>query len=282
MTQAIRSTANVTSGYNVKSKPSREAEPAGLSGRYRAGVIAGVLMLALILGVLYSSNHHARNAEVNHGVQPVQSAPVTVPVHSAAVGLPSVPVAKKRVRRVPATVRYVNPSYGVSFLYARKYELMSGEQLQPGEDGAGPVQMNFSEPGGEPVVSVQLPARSFAGTDLQAAMFNVSVHNNLTLDKCARFASSNQELSQGGVWSPSEAKIGAPGLEGTTDGARGDRTYYHVFRDGTCYEFELALVPLAGRAGAGLKPPDHKEVLAKLDKILSSVTIQNLEGESGE
>jgi hypothetical protein len=282
MTQAIRSTANVTSGYNVKSEPSREAEPAGLSGGYRAGVIAGVLMLALILGVLYSSNHHGRPAAVSHAVQPVLSAPATVPVQAASVGLPAVPVAKKRVRRLAATVRYVNPGYGVSFRYARKYELLTGEELQPGEDGAGPVQMNFSEPGGEAIASVRLPARSFAGTDLQSAMFNVSVHNSLTLDKCAQFASSNQELSQGGVLSSSEAKIGAMGLTGMTDGGRGDRTYYHVFRDGTCYEFELALFTVSGGANGGLRPLDHKEVFGKLDKILSSVMIQNVKGESGE
>jgi hypothetical protein len=282
MTQVIRSTANVTSGYNVKSEPSRETEPAGLSGRYRAGVIAGVLMLALILGVLYSSNHHERPAAVSHAVQPMLSAPATAPVHAVAVGLPSVPVAKKRVRRLAATVRYVNPGYGVSFRYARKYELLSGEEVQPGEDGSGPVQMNFSEPGGEAIASVQLPARSFAGTDFQSAMFNVSVHNNLTIDKCAQFASSNQELSQGGVLSSSEAKIGATGLEGTTDGGRGDRAYYHVFRDGTCYEFELSLATVAGGADRGLKPVDHKEVFGKLDKILSSVMIQNVKGQSGE
>jgi hypothetical protein len=281
MTQAIRSTANVTSGYNVKAEPSRQTEATELKGGYRAGVIAGILMLVLILGVLYSPKHHRRAPAVSHAVQPVLSAPATLPA-PAAVGLPAAPVAKKHVRHVAATVRYVNPDNGVSFRYPRRYELLSGEELQVGEEAASRVQMNFSEPGGEAIASVRLPAGSFTGTNFQSAMFNVSVHNNLTLDQCAQFASSNQELSQGGVLSSAEAKIGAMGLDGTTDGDRGDRTHYHVFRDGTCYEFELALVTVSGEASAGLRPVDRKEVFGRLEKILSSVTIQNSQGDSGE
>ncbi|HZR58930.1 MAG TPA: hypothetical protein VFA74_18830 [Terriglobales bacterium] len=279
MTQAIRSSANVTSGYNVKSEQSLGNEPANLGGNYRAGMIAGFLMLALTLGLLYSSKH--QKSVVTHSIQPVLSVPATPPIVTSVV-VPPAPVTKHRVRRVASTVNYVNPDYGISFRYARKYELVSGEAMQSTEDNISPVHMNFSEPGGEALASVQLPARSYAGTDFQSAMFNVSVNNHLTLDKCAQFASSDKELSEGGAVSTSETKVGAMHLEGTTDKGLGDSKYYHVFNNGTCYEFELALATVAGESSAGLKPVNHEEVFGKLDKILSSVVIQSPKADSGE
>jgi hypothetical protein len=281
MTQTIRSTANVTSGYNLKSEQSRENEPAGLSGRYRAGVIAGILMLVLILGVFYSSKRHEQQTVATHSIQPELSVPAASPVVATAV-VPPAPVVKKRVRRVASTVSYLNSDYGVSFRYPRKDELLSGEAVQANEDSVSPVHMNFSEPGGEALASVQLPAGSYTGTDFQSAMFNVSVNNNLTVDKCAQFASSTKELSEGGTVSTSEAKVGAMHLEGTTDTGLGDSKYYHVFSNGTCYEFELALATTTKEASADLKPVNHEEVFGKLDKILSSVTIQSPKVESGE
>jgi hypothetical protein len=280
MTQAIRSTANLTSEFNRKSEPVGDKGPAGLNGGYRAGVIAGVLMLMLILGILYSAKHRAHPAAESHAIQPLLVPSAVAPIPSAVK--PSVPVAKKRARSASSTVRYLNSDYGVSFRYARNDELLSGEKVQPGEDGIGPVHLNFSEPGGEALASVQLSAPSHSGTDFRSASFNVSVHTRLTSDKCNEFATSSEELSQGGVLSSAGAKIGALGLEGTTDNAWGNSKYYHVFRDGTCYEFQLTRATVSGDAGAARMPVNQGEGFGKLDKILASVTIQRPKSEPAE
>jgi hypothetical protein len=279
MTQATRSTANLASGFNPKSEPAVNRDHAGPNGTYRAGIIAGVLMITLVWVALYSSKHAHPGAE-SRVIQPALASSASLPV--AVAQKPSVPAAKKHGRAPSPTVRYVNSDYGVSFVYARRDQLLSGEKVQPGDDGAGLVHMNFIAPGGEALASVQLPARSYAGTDFQSAGFNVSVHTRLTSDQCAQFATSSEELSQGGVLSSGGAKVGALGLEGTSDTGSGNGKYYHVFHQGTCYEFELALATLPGDDGAHPTPVNQGDVFGKLDKILASVTIQAPKSEGDE
>src|SRR5207344_2883715 len=99
-------------------------------------------------------------------------APATTPA-------PATPVAKNKKKthkkRPAAIVTYSDPKTGVSFRYPRKYELASGDKVQPAIDGLGPVPMNFVQPGGAAVAMVAVPPALYPGTDLTTAFFHVNV-----------------------------------------------------------------------------------------------------------
>jgi len=106
---------------------------------------------------------------------------------AAPVALPEKPAPKKVVRKRPATVTYVDQTYGVSFDYPRKYGLETGNAANE-LVASSPLPMNFVVPGGVALAAVELPETAFADTDLSAAYFNVSVNKAVTADQCSEFA----------------------------------------------------------------------------------------------
>jgi hypothetical protein len=106
---------------------------------------------------------------------------------SAPATQPEKPAQRKVVRKRPATVTYVDQTYGVSFDYPRKYGLETGNAANE-LVASSPLPMNFVVPGGVALAAVELPETAFADTDLSAAYFNVSVNKALTADQCSEFA----------------------------------------------------------------------------------------------
>lgn len=100
---------------------------------------------------------------------------------------PAKQAPKKVVKKRPATVTYVDQTYGVSFEYPRKYGLETGNAATE-LVASSPLPMNFIVPGGVALAAVELPETAFAETDLSAAYFNVSVNKTLTADQCSEFA----------------------------------------------------------------------------------------------
>ncbi len=106
---------------------------------------------------------------------------------SAPAAQPEKPAPRKVVRKRPATVTYVDQTYGVSFDYPRKYGLETGNAANE-LVASSPLPMNFVVPGGVALAAVELPETAFADTDLSAAYFNVSVNKAVTADQCSEFA----------------------------------------------------------------------------------------------
>jgi hypothetical protein len=50
--------------------------------------------------------------------------------------------------------------------------------------------------------------------------------------------------------------------------------YYHVFQNGTCYEFALGVETKGDGVADGMKPVDRNEVFRRLNWMLSTVKIQ--------
>ena len=82
-----------------------------------------------------------------------------------------------------------------------------------------------------------------------------------------------------------KTKVGATEfnfLEGFAgeDTKQADVKYYHVFENGSCYEFALGLETAVAADASGddvealVKPVDHNEVFRKLNWMLSTVKIQ--------
>jgi hypothetical protein len=207
------------------------------------------------------------------------------------------------VHKKPATVNYTDKTYGVTFEYPRRYAIETGdaaaELLM-----SNPVPMNFVQPGGVALAAVELPETGFANTDFSSALFNVSIHKNLSADQCNEFAvpqvkpenptPSNQAGKQEstatseGQAATSETKprnaasnpklmVGDMELRATEavsgEGAhQSDSKYFHVYQNGACYEFALNVTTDASAEGL-VKHVDRDKVFTRLEQILATVKI---------
>jgi hypothetical protein len=195
-------------------------------------------------------------------------------------------VAKKKAHKKhpAAIVTYSDPKTGVSFRYPRKYELASGDKIQPQIDGLGPVPMNFVQPGGSAVAMVAVPATAYKGTDFTTAFFHVNVNGSLSEQQCSEFAFVDARNADGEPMDAEKLRVGSTYMEKTSSFAgdamkQGETEYYHRYEKGSCYEFVLGL----GTAGYGtekdVKAVNHDQVFGDLEKILATVKIQPVEKE---
>ena len=161
-------------------------------------VFAGLLIVCSVAVGCSSDNpkvaSSGNQSSINQNAMPQTVASSSVP---APVAAEIKPVPKKIVKKRPATVTYVNKSYGVAFEYPRRYAIETGDAA--GELLASSVlPMNFVLPGGTALAAVELPETGFANTDFSSAFFNVSVNKAVTAEGCGKFsvplaATSTQE-----------------------------------------------------------------------------------------
>ena len=180
------------------------------------------------------------------------------------------PARKTRVQRTLIASSYTNPLYGVSFRYPKNYSLKEGDKANAEWSRLEPIAMNFVQPGGTTLTMVELPNRLYPGTDLASAFFTVSVNTGLNRATCGQFASSPRPRCRwrfGGGRESGAARHGVAArdllhrnlecrpidgpsteVDSSGDGGakHGDAKYYHVFENGTCYEFALGFETTAG------------------------------------
>src|SRR5258708_462286 len=250
---------------------------------------------------------------------PVTQNPST---QSPAAYTPSAPVVaenksapKKVVHKRPATVNYMDKTYGVSFEYPRRYAIETGDAAKE-LLVSSPVPMNFVQPGGEALAAVELPETGFANTDFSSAFFNVAVKRPLTAEQCGQFAvpqpkivaakeantpattdqtasaqaapvqsastEANTSSTPAAAPEPQGSKLmlGDMELRGTEavagEGTRqSDSKYFHVFQNGACYEFAMNVTTNASDEGVS-KHVDRERVFSRLEKILSTVKINQV------
>ncbi|MGA8431400.1 MAG: hypothetical protein WB729_16375 [Candidatus Sulfotelmatobacter sp.] len=230
---------------------------------------------------------------------PVVPVATMVASNSALAPLPAAkPAPKKVVHKRPATVTYADKTYGISFVYPRRYAIETGDATKE-VLMSSPLPMNFVQPGGVALAAVELPETGFANTDFSSAFFDVSVNNTLTADQCGEFsvpqskvaptpptADTNAKQSDS---APAKVDTQSPKLmlgdlemhgaeavsgEGTS---QSDSKYFHVFQNGVCYEFALNVTTNAAQADASLKHIDRDKVFARLETILATAKIENVE-----
>ena len=185
---------------------------------------------------------------------------------------------------VPATGEtgtsvYSNPKFEVSFRYPHTYQLLTGQDANLSWGYMGEVQMNFLRPGGVAIAAVQLPENSYPGTDFTLGFFRVSLNSQLDASACDLFASTSTDQA---AFPPpaSKKKVGANEFMETEDGEaammkQASSQYYHIFRNGVCYEFELGLGTAGFGAVDGLKQVDGDDVFRKLEAILATVAVKS-------
>lgn len=251
------------------------------SRQQKFALIACFALLGLLLALSACSDQSPKPALVSvSGSAPGSSAAATSAAPATAPTAEVAPAAaKKASRKRPANVSYSDPNSGVSFLYPRKSALTSGEKAQP-QFADVDVPMNFIQPGGSTVATVTLPANSYPGTDFESAFFSVNVNRSVSEQECIHFAFVDTSNPDGEPVDADEVTVGSTDMERTSDFTasalnQAETQYYHHYTSGSCYEYVLGL----GTAGYGVKdgiePVDRDAVFARLEKILSTVTIKD-------
>jgi hypothetical protein len=258
-----------------------------LTPRKKTAALVGSLIATSLLGVFLLESGCSKEANKPATITPpaqTVSSPPSIPSASVpATTAPTPPAKKKSRQRKLSAATYTNPAYGVSFRYPKYGTLKEGGKANLEMTGIGPVEMNFVQPGGATISAVELPRKLYAGTDFNTAFFNVSVNSKLTAEECAQFAFPETSNPAADPVATSKTKVGATvfhAVEGFTgeENNQADLKYYHVFQNGSCYEFALGLETAVDSTTDDVKAPsrlvDPNEVFRKLNWILSTVKIQ--------
>ena len=259
-----------------------------LSGRQKTAALVGSLIVTSLLAVFFLGTSGCSKKEPGKPTEMSQNQPASLASPAAPTeSQPPAPTkpAKKSAKRRPSTVTYTNRTYGLSFQYPRSYILKTGDQAILHWTASEPVQMNFVQSGGVAVAAIEPPRSSsprgsdprssHQGRDSTYAFFNVSVNPNLTSSQCTQFAFPKPGDASVGPVSPAKVTVGAIEFDEIEDAMQqADARYYHVFKNGACYEFALGLGTTVDEAKEGATPVISKEVFGKLEKIISTVKIQ--------
>ena len=265
--------------------PSEAKKPAG---KQKTAALVGSLLATALLGMFVLESGCSKESDKAATIAPPNQMVVPqVPTPTAAAPpLASQPPAKTkpRQRRLRASA-YTNPAYGVSFRYPTSGRLQEGDDANLELDGLGEAEMNFVQPGGTRISALELPGKSYAGTDFHAAFFNVSVNPKLSSEQCDQFAF--QERAETDPPPTSKTRVGLTEFRAVEDFAEEENNqaqvkYYHVFQNGSCYEFSLGLetaeqtMPDENQAALkpAIRPVDRNEVFRQLNWILSTVKIR--------
>lgn len=271
--------------------PSTSKPPKKQHGTAKIAAIAGSLIATAFVATLtLGTNGCSKSSKpaITAPPAPVASvSPISSGPMSAMVATPKAalrPMKKSSRQRTVST--YKNADYGLTFRYPKNYSLTKDDKT--GLEGAalGPVEMNFVQPGGTRLAAVQLPGSIYPGTDFVSGFFNVNANPKLTAEQCAQFAfndakqaaASEPEDSMEIDSAPAPNKVKMEGAEFTEVESSGgeaakhaDAKYYHVYKNGACYEFALGLETAGDKSDA--KPVDHDVVFRKLNWMLSTVKI---------
>jgi hypothetical protein len=243
-----------------------------------AGAFVGVLIFTTLLTLGSCSKETSKSVPVTASSQATASTTALAPASAASAVPVTVPtLARKRTkRRRLSTFSYVNRPYGVSFSFPRRYHLKAGDEAQLSWRDRGPFQMDFVQPGGMTLAAVELPDDSYPGTDFKAGFVTVSVNPGMTFEACKQFAFPERTST---VESSSKVKIGTIEFQEVENSSaammkQADAKYYHVFRNGACYEFALGIATEGDGDLEGITPLDREVVFHILERILATVKLQ--------
>lgn len=243
-------------------------------------LIAAIFLTAILLGAANWSLGRTRNpkpvapvADADAQVTSPEPAPLQQKNARPMFGR-QLTIEKMQRKRVPSQ-HFADDVYGVSFDAPRGYVLKEGElpDMDLGLGYLGSIPMEFSEPGGVRIATVEVPRTAHAGTDFLNAFLTVSVFPNSTAEQCAQFS---PELSY--AQPPLRQKIGGIEFVGVPNSEAASMheyfgKYFHGFAEGTCYEIGYGIVTADVAAQDGLKRTNNDAVLRRPERILNTVVI---------
>jgi hypothetical protein len=261
--------ANINRTQGNGSQNFKQIEGDSWLSTYLPVICAGTVMaVVLVLAIACSKKSDKPVAKISVPSMPA----ATGAAPSTNVAAPA--VAKRVVKKQrPANATYVNATYGVSFSYPRKYSLQAGNKKL-----SMPVPASFLKGGAIQVATVDMPDDLYPDTDFSSALLNVSVNPDLTADECGQFVPNSKDAEAA---KPTNAKLGAnvfaelEQMNGEAN-AQSDLKYFHLFKNGACYEFALEVVT-SRKANEDLAQVDRGQVFKQLEKILTTARIKEVE-----
>jgi len=251
---------------SVSGNKNFKQDDGGWSSMYLPAICAAVLMAGALFFAISWSKKPQTTAKINPPIQQQASAVPSTPTAS----VPEKPKKTLKKHHRPATAKYVNSDYGVSFNYPVKYSLQSGDKLNA-------LPVTYLKEGALQVAAVDMPADSYPETDFTAALLNVSVSKDMTSDECMQF---NKPSKEAGDAKSTIVKLGSneysvfEQINGEGDN-KSDLKYFHLFKNNACYEFALA-VDTTDKP-EDMAQVDRGKVFQQLEKILTTARIKDLQ-----
>jgi hypothetical protein len=248
-------------------------------------IIAGLFLLVMTfgLGIYGCSKEKTKSTSVSSSSQTSSPESTPTPAVSTEKSTTSAeavtPKKKKAAPKRPATVSYNDNSYGLSFRYPRKYTLMTPAKAEENSKLLEKVPMNFAQPGGVTVATIELPGSS------STSFFNVSVNKGVTSSQCEQFSvPSPSDLATNSPVDPDDESIpskdtinGVEFLKVANATENDEIKYFHHFEPGhdelggTCYEFAMGIEDAPDSNSTWV---DHLEIFDKLERIMATVKIK--------
>jgi len=226
---------------------------------------ATIMAIVLLVAVSCSKKDNQPAAKMTPPSAPEMNTPAPSATPTAA---PEPPKKAKKHHR-PSNATYVNGTYGVSFNYPVKYTLE--------DDKSMPLNSKFLAADAVDVASVGMPSLAYPDTDFSRALLNVSVSSGMTEEQCEQFLSQPDSKAV----KPTTVKLGANSFTeveetGSEPYGQSDVKYFHLFKNGACYEFALD-VETARTQDEDLAQVDRSKVFEQLEKILTTARIKDVE-----
>jgi hypothetical protein len=260
----------------------KQIESDSWSGIYLPAICAGVVMTIVLFMAVSCSKKSDTTTKISAPVAPAMQSPTPATASAVAPESPKKAVKKHR----PTTATYVNGNYGVALTYPRKYSLQSADKQKE-----APVQTSFAKPGAVEIASLDMPDGLYPDTDFSSALLNVSVHQGLNEEECGQFAQQSNDAvksteadpssKSADSLKPSAIKLGANQFTeveqmSASEGKQSDLKYFHLFKNGACYEFALD-VETSRKTDEDLAQVDRSKIFKQLEKILTTARIKEVE-----
>jgi hypothetical protein len=272
-----------------KSDSKSQTNPTTFIGKQTIALFGGAaLATALVAGLLLETSGCSRENDTAVAIQrPMTPSTTSSPAPIQESPAAPTPVAKKVIKKRPTTALYADKDHGVSFRYPKRYTVKVADPAKP--DATQQSAMNFIQPGGVEVVTVELPKNTYPHTDLASAAFNVRVNPTLTAEQCSQFALLEPVSADKPAILPARVKLAGIDLQSMeavsgSELSQSDAKYYHAFVNNACYEFSLGLSTQAKIKDAAdskdsedeVAPVDRALVFRRLQNILATVKIESV------
>ncbi|HSS96687.1 MAG TPA: hypothetical protein VLK33_06650, partial [Terriglobales bacterium] len=156
-------------------------------GGAKVAAIVGSFMAATLIATFTIGTNGCSKSKPPVASNPSQS--ITQPMAATPAPSPAPVVAKQtKSPRQHKLATFKNKEYAISFRYPTHYTVKEGEETDPTQTSATSAAMNFTQPGGETLSTIELPEKLYAGTDFASAFFTVNVNSKMTADECSQFA----------------------------------------------------------------------------------------------
>jgi hypothetical protein len=260
----------------------KQIENDSWSGIYLPAICAGVVMTIVLFMAVSCSKKSDTTTKISAPVAPAMQSPTPATASAVVPETPKKSVKKHR----PTTATYINGNYGLALTYPRKYSLQSGNKLKE-----APLQTGFSKSGAVEIASLDMPDGLYPDTDFSSALLNVSVHQGLNEEECGQFAQQSNDAAKSTEANPSSKpadsvkpaaiQLGANQFTEVeqmsgSEGKQSDLKYFHLFKNGACYEFALD-VETSRKTDEDLAQVDRSKIFKQLEKILTTARIKEVE-----